>query len=187
MEKRVRLFFALPLPDAVLDGIITYEEQAEPGQEVRWVPRENLHITLLFVGWTDGDDIESVSRVAQDVLDGTEPARVDLTHVDWGPPKGNVRMVWAYGAGEKSWHTAKHELRKKLIEAELYEDTDEHPFLAHVTIARLKPVPRRSLPNIHEDFLHTFTPNEVLLMESKLARPHPTYRVLERYVLGHGS
>lgn len=55
----MRLFVALSLPDEVRDRLADLEDRL-PG--ARWVPPENYHITLRFIGEADGglaDDIDA--------------------------------------------------------------------------------------------------------------------------------
>jgi 2'-5' RNA ligase len=50
-----RLFVAVWPPDHVLDRLNDLERPRDPG--VKWVPIENLHITLRFLGDADADEV----------------------------------------------------------------------------------------------------------------------------------
>jgi 2'-5' RNA ligase len=50
-----RLFVAIWPPDDVLERLADVERPKDQG--VRWIPRENLHITLRFLGEADVDDV----------------------------------------------------------------------------------------------------------------------------------
>ena len=50
-----RLFVAIWPPDDVLDRFADLERPKDPG--VKWVPQENLHITLRFLGDADIDEV----------------------------------------------------------------------------------------------------------------------------------
>jgi hypothetical protein len=58
-----RLFVAIWPPDDVLDRLADIDRPKDQG--VKWVPQENLHITLRFLG--DADDRRGVDRL-DDVL-----------------------------------------------------------------------------------------------------------------------
>ena len=47
----MRLFVALTLPEEIREALAALENGL-PG--VRWVPEENLHLTLRFIGEVDG-------------------------------------------------------------------------------------------------------------------------------------
>jgi 2'-5' RNA ligase len=50
-----RLFIAVWPPDEVLELLADVERPRDQG--VKWVPRENLHVTLRFLGEADADDV----------------------------------------------------------------------------------------------------------------------------------
>ena len=50
-----RLFVAIWPPDDVLERFADLERPKDPG--VKWVPQENLHITLRFLGDADVDEV----------------------------------------------------------------------------------------------------------------------------------
>lgn len=50
-----RLFVAIWPPDEVLDALADVERPKDQG--VKWVPQENLHVTLRFLGDADVDDV----------------------------------------------------------------------------------------------------------------------------------
>jgi 2'-5' RNA ligase len=54
-REQVRLFIAAWLPDDVADSLAALARPGEPG--VRWVPRQNLHVTLRFLGQAVVDEV----------------------------------------------------------------------------------------------------------------------------------
>ena len=61
----MRLFVALPIPDAVAQGLLLMQGGV-PG--ARWQAREQLHLTLRFIGEVDGRD----ARALDDALAGID-------------------------------------------------------------------------------------------------------------------
>ncbi len=59
-----RLFVAIWPPDDVLDRLADVERPKDQG--VKWVPQENLHVTLRFLG--DADEDEVAARLDQTLL-----------------------------------------------------------------------------------------------------------------------
>ena len=64
------MFFGLALPGSVMDAL---DRIAEGVPAARWVPEENYHITLRFIGDVEG-------HVADDIADGL--ARTSRPHFD---------------------------------------------------------------------------------------------------------
>lgn len=59
-----RLFVAIWPPDDLLERLAEIERPKDPG--VKWVPQENLHITLRFLG--DADEADVIQRLDDVVL-----------------------------------------------------------------------------------------------------------------------
>ncbi|HEX2886146.1 RNA 2',3'-cyclic phosphodiesterase [Vineibacter terrae] len=72
-----RLFVALPLPEDVADDLATLQEGIP---DAAWVPSDNFHVTLAFIGSVDGglqrDIAEALGTIDGPVLD-LEIAGVD--------------------------------------------------------------------------------------------------------------
>lgn len=72
-----RLFVAVWPPDDLLDRLADLERPRDRG--VRWVPRENLHVTLRFLGDADEDDaIERLDAVTLPAADLALGPAVDV-------------------------------------------------------------------------------------------------------------
>ena len=71
-DERLRLFCALLLPPAAVDGLVAWQatELAPGGKDLRIVPPENLHITLAFLGSTPA------TRVGE-IIEALREARAD--------------------------------------------------------------------------------------------------------------
>src|SRR5215469_16456380 len=53
----MRLFVAIPIPDVVAQGLL-FMQSGVPG--ARWQTRDQLHLTLRFVGEVDGRDADAI-------------------------------------------------------------------------------------------------------------------------------
>src|SRR3954451_23604691 len=59
-DERLRLFLALRLPDEALDEIVAWQAASLHG-ELRVVPRENLHLTLAFLGHRPAGELPGIA------------------------------------------------------------------------------------------------------------------------------
>src|SRR5690349_24747729 len=57
-DERLRLFLGLRLPEPWLDAIVAW--QASHLRGVRVVPRENLHVTVAFLGHRPAGELEAI-------------------------------------------------------------------------------------------------------------------------------
>jgi 2'-5' RNA ligase len=69
-DEKVRLFCGLRLPDAAADAIVAWQLGLEGG---RIVPRDNLHFTLVFLGWQPRARVAEVVDALRRRCAGTAP------------------------------------------------------------------------------------------------------------------
>jgi 2'-5' RNA ligase len=124
-----RLFVALPLPDDITDALGGLRGGVP---DARWVPDENLHITLCFCGEVDGatmhdlvDDLATVGGMPFEV----SIAGVDL-FADGKRPRALVAKV------EKSPSLEQLRMRVVNVARGCGIAVDRRRFRPHVTLAR---------------------------------------------------
>ena len=142
----MRLFVALSLPDPVAQAILLIQGGV-PG--ARWQTREQLHLTLRFVGEVDGRD----AAMLDDALEAIRAPAFDLQlHGvgQFGAPRehrpAKVRSGFASGrATQQLWagirrNTALAHLQRKVDTAirRVGQPQDQHKFTPHVTVARVR-------------------------------------------------
>ncbi len=194
-----RLFIAINLPESIKNRLLKVQKQIGelfigsldelPRQEViRWTKKDNLHITLEFVGYTDNDGVLEFSRAIEEIAKKNNPFLVRLNKICYAPPgKKEPRMVWTIG--EKSREFAK--LRQTIEDYfSLIPDKnsnnkkEERKFSPHVTLGRIrqwqwKKIEPEERPNIEEEINLKFEVKSIELMESKLKRGGPEYTILK--------
>ena len=184
-----RLFVAAWLSEgARREAQAMLERLREHEGSVRWVPPENLHVTLAFLGDVEETRVpDLVERLAR-ALDGTEPFAMRLGRLGAFPPRGDVRVVWVgLEEGTKELAALASRIERTLV-AGAYLAPSDRPFTAHVTLGR--PKGARGFGRLREllDSL-AFVSNaqrleEVTLAESRLTPRGATYEVIARVRLG---
>ncbi len=127
----MRLFVALDLPWSVREQLAALSGVGIPG--ARWVPPENFHLTLRFIG-----DVPShVARDVDDALLGLRAKRFSLTLMGMGTfAKGGTSSALWVGAER----TASLDHLRNKIETALQRcglEPERRKFQPHVTLARL--------------------------------------------------
>jgi 2'-5' RNA ligase len=79
-----RLFIALPIPDEVIDDLVTLQSGVP---DARWVPAGNFHVTLCFAGAVQG-------AVARDL-------EVELSDISGPSFPVSIAGVEQYGSGKQ--------------------------------------------------------------------------------------
>ncbi|HEX3667460.1 MAG TPA: RNA 2',3'-cyclic phosphodiesterase [Rhizomicrobium sp.] len=175
----MRLFVALALPDVVADGVLLLQGGV-PG--ARWSEREQLHLTLRFIGEVDGRDAEAID----DALSIIREPRFMLELKGVGEFGGkNPRALWA---GVRDETSVRHLQRK--IESALQRiglPAEERKFAPHITLARLRAAPRdRIVTFLAAQALYASPPFEVntfILYSSRLTPNGSIYRPERTYAL----
>jgi len=91
-----RTFLAVPLDERVVAGLAKAQQVLSgTGTRMRWVARENLHLTVKFLGDVADADLADVCRVASEIAAEIDPHEFVVRGLTAIPPSGQLRMVWA--------------------------------------------------------------------------------------------
>ena len=175
----IRLFVAIALPDSVADGLVMLQGGI-PG--ARWSTREQLHLTLRFIGEVDGRDAAAID----DALAAIRSPRFSLELKGVGEFGGrNPRALWA---GVRNEEPVVHLQRK--IESAVQRagiPAEERKFSPHITLARLRGAPPdRVITFLSAHALYQSGPFEVtgfILYSSTLTPNGSLYRPERSYSL----
>ncbi|MEE8533749.1 MAG: RNA 2',3'-cyclic phosphodiesterase [Alphaproteobacteria bacterium] len=143
-----RLFVAVDLPEALCRRLAAFCGGV-PG--ARWLPVEQFHLTLRFIGEVDNGAFDDIAEALDDVH--IEPFSLALSGVGHFPPRGTPRVLWVGvddGAAAVRLHD-KIEMRLQRLGLE----PDARRFHPHITLARLKGAPLgkvRDFLAAHADF-----------------------------------
>lgn len=127
-----RLFVALTPPAPVRTELAALADDFLA--DTRWVPADNLHLTLRFIGDTAPEKQEQIEEALARVR--VEPFVLPVGELGVFPPRGPAKVLWA---GVGGGHTRLFQLRKQVDEALLAVDMtiDVRTFAPHFTVARL--------------------------------------------------
>jgi 2'-5' RNA ligase len=135
----MRLFFAAefapPLRDAVSDAI-TRARIANPPW--RWVARENIHVTLKFLGETPEEIVPELVEVVTGACAGTAPFDIVLGGLGGFPDLHRPRVLfYEMTTGARELVALAGAIDAALSEG-LGIPREDRPFKAHATVARVK-------------------------------------------------
>src|SRR6201996_4535862 len=176
----MRLFVALSIPDSVAAGLMLLQGGV-PG--ARWQAREQLHLTLRFVGEVDGRD----ARALDDALAGIDAPSFDMQLHGVGQ-FGNKQPHSLWAAARKN-DLLEH-LQRKVDTAirRVGQPQDAHKFMPHVTLGKLKnPDNAKVIEWLGYHALYTsaeFRVDAFRLYSSVLTGHGSSYAVEEDYPLG---
>ncbi|HET6521839.1 MAG TPA: RNA 2',3'-cyclic phosphodiesterase [Geminicoccaceae bacterium] len=131
-----RLFVALDLPD-------TAKRQLEPLTgglalpDVRWLPPEQWHLTLRFIGEVEGGVLYDVGEALAEVPG--RPFDLRLKGIGHFPPRGEPKVLWAGVERNAELTALKRRIDRALRDAGL--PPDPRRFAPHVSLARFRQLP----------------------------------------------
>ena len=129
----MRLFVALDIDDAVrsrigrfLDGVRGFAPDG------RWVRPESLHVTLKFIGEKSEEEIDNIKRALETIEAGT--FEMNFRGYGFFPGARAPRVFWIGIEGGPNLASLAAAVDEAL--AHLNIAKEEHPFNAHLTLAR---------------------------------------------------
>ena len=173
-RERLRLFCALRLPESAL-GTLS-EWQADQLRDGRIVPRDQLHVTLAFLGNRPADELSGIGAALRESASAADPIQLLPERYRETRSVGMVVLKDLTGAATR----LAGDLFGRLESLGVYE-RERRPWLPHVTVLRFRRPPRLkpSLPELGE-----VVPSDAAVYLSQLGPNGAQYFVVESFVLG---
>ena len=133
-DERLRLFLAVRLPADAVEALAGWQARELQG---RIVPRENLHITLAFLGSRPAGELPAILDVLGRAAAEARPLRFDVTGYRETRSVGMLTLADEAGAAAR----LARRLHDDLEELGVYR-REARPWLPHVTVLRFRERPR---------------------------------------------
>jgi 2'-5' RNA ligase len=179
----MRLFFGIELENDIRNYIHNVIQELNINYNgIKWVEKENLHITLEFLGETDINDmnniIESIEKISFPTFN------IDLNSIGGFPYLDKARVLWI---GLKEHKIELMNLYKKLHFTckNVKSNLSDRPYHPHVTIARIKrPLNNHNIEKINKYKSKNFGQmivNKITLYKSELRKDGPVYKIIKNF------
>ena len=180
----MRCFISIDLPEHVKSEVFHRFENLYGRNffKGKLTEKENLHLTLNFLGNIENEQIEEIKKELRQVKFGKFSCKIGKA--GFFDNEDHVRIIWVelLSEGDKL-----NVLQKKISEILSEFKTDDKEFSSHITVARVKIVTDKKnlikeMKNIHFKNLD-FETDKFSLMKSELMRQGPEHRTLEEFKL----
>jgi 2'-5' RNA ligase len=181
----IRAFLAIDLDESSREAVcdVLAALRVSPGgEDVRWVRREALHVTLRFLGTIEPAQVEPLARAVGSELAGQEPFALTLGEVQLFPSPRRPRGV-ALEVGPEPELSELAAAVARGTEACGFEPEDR-PFRAHLTLGRIQRGRGPALQGLRVPEGSASRVGDVVLFRSELSRSGAKYTPLERMGLG---
>lgn len=193
MKDAIRTFVAVETSEPVrrrAEELIGLLRAA--GADVKWVERQNMHLTLKFLGDVPSAEAPQVCEAVQNAVAAAQPFEMRLSGAGAFPRPNRPRTVWlGVSEGEESL-AALHKGVEKALQKLGYEKEGRR-FEPHLTLGRVRGIGPATvelgrLIQQHADFDAGRCPvGEVVVFSSQLRPRGPIYAAMARTRLGEVS
>lgn len=187
-DELVRLFVAVDLNDEVRASLAAEQSRLRDViQGVKWVPPEQIHLTLVFLGDVFAGQVDGISGAIASVAGEFSAFYIQVAGLGFFGARHQPRVVWAgVGVGSREAMALQHCIAVELKTLNL--TFDDRPFLPHLTLGRVKqPLQARGLAAVLDrspmSVYGTVRVDQVLLMSSELHPQGPEYKVISHAFL----
>jgi 2'-5' RNA ligase len=180
----VRLFVALALSSEVRQNFSVLLNALRPQAPLaKFVPAENLHLTLKFLGEVPPSQLDSL-RAALATIRSLQPVTLKFQALEYSPNERHARVLWAPAEPSSVLASLAKDIDDVLRQAGF--PSENRPFKAHLTLARFyKPgLPPKFRDAVAENAARDFgalTTVEFHLLESKLKPGGAEYAILQSF------
>lgn len=184
-EETIRTFIALEISDEIKQEIARIQDEIRQTNAIsgKWVVKENLHLTLKFLGDTTLKIIEQIKEEIKTILYDEPSMNCNIAGVGVFPNEKFARVIWV---GIKGGDTQIINLAKKFEKqlGKLGFKKEKKDFKTHITICRPKQILdknqfKSTLETINNKFQpKEFIVNKLTFFESKLTPQGPLYTSL---------
>lgn len=181
-----RLFIAINLPQEIkeiLFNLVLKLQKANKNKPIKWVTKDNFHLTLHFLGSVSEEKINEINQALEQIISGFPVLNFQLSDaINAFPDLNNPRVIFLKMKELNNGKTIK--LQKEIGEAleGLGFEIDKRPFRLHLTLGRVKFKTSLQIPNFIIQSSEFKIPS-VDLMASTLTSEGPIYKIEKQYFL----
>jgi 2'-5' RNA ligase len=175
-DERLRLFLGFAIPDGAALEIVRWQRDELDRTNVRVVPRDNMHVTIAFLGSRPAGEVGAIADVLRKVVHGV--AKPLLTAKRYRETRSVGMLVLDDERGRAT--RIAEAAHRGLAQLGVYEP-ERRPWLPHLTVVRFRERPRLE-PSIPD--LGTVTMSDAAVYMSRLRPTGAQYEVVESVPLG---
>jgi 2'-5' RNA ligase len=179
----MRLFTGIDLPEEVRERLERLLMHLRACAHLKWSPVYNLHVTLKFIGEWPEDRLPQLDAALRGMAP-REPIPAEVKGLGWYPNPHHPRVFWAGVDGGD----ALTKLVKDIdgATAGIGVASEDRPFNAHLTLARIKePAPlqalRSAIAQLESVEFGAFQVDRVCLFRSQPGSAGSIYTKLSEY------
>jgi len=183
----LRAFIAVELPHEIQQDIYdkaTVVLKKTTGSLIRWVPPENMHLTLKFLGDISPSNVDMLTQMLRAEADSSHCFDMHVSRLGSFPSLRRPRVIYIGIQAPAGLEALRHGVES--ASRRLGYESEDRAFSPHLTIGRVRQDVtasdgqkiRQALENIHIDSLGTARVDSVHLFKSDLKPTGSVYTKL---------
>jgi 2'-5' RNA ligase len=134
----IRAFIAINISPDILDRIDQVSGELKSrlkGVPIRWVPADNIHLTLKFLGNVSTANIEMLKEILDKIVTGHKSCDISVGGIGAFPKPHSPRVIWVGMEVAGELVSLQHDI--EIETARLGYSREHRPFSPHLTIGRV--------------------------------------------------
>jgi len=185
-----RIFISLEIDSSVKDEIANWQEKTASSFDecpIKWTPRENLHLTLHFLGTVSETQIIDIKNACLETSKKISAFKITTDGFNFWPKNSEIpEMIWLYCQPSKDLSSLHQMLKNIFLDKQINTQTQD--FIPHISIGKVikwayKNIDPETLPSIAQEMETTFLVSKFNICESLLRKPSAQYKIIESFNL----
>ena len=176
---KIRTFLALELPQTVRNKLSAHAELIsghDKLQQIRWLPKENYHLTLSFLGNVEYVLINSLYLKLEQNLSYNKAVPLRFSEITPFPFSGTPKIAAAMLEHSEELMQLQHNTAKYVRAFGI--SLERRRFTPHATLGRLKSRSRKSIAFQPQQIFLEGVSDKVVIFQSELAPKRAVYNSL---------
>lgn len=187
MKEHIRTFIAIKIdPEKLLLEQFRTFKKLFKEERINWVPEDNFHLTLRFIGNTTREQLYELVDRLEVVAAHQEKFNFTIAGAGYFKSKGNPRVLFVKINAEQPLTALSEKVEQAVVATGFYPELK--PFRPHLTLGRIKNLDNRlrfttmidDLPA--KEYQHVKV-SEFILYQSILSSEGPIYKVIQKFEL----
>lgn len=172
-----KIYISINLPKQTRKRLIRAVEKWQD-LPVKWTKEDNLHVTLLFLGFVDDDAAYDICEKVVFATQEEEIFDIEFDSLELGPNADDPRMIWVSGKSNAQLLSLVEKIEKEL---NIFVSAKKE-FFPHITLGRIRKNKWEELaekPVIKKDFPLVVGVESVDVMASDFESDSGEYAIVE--------
>jgi len=183
MTESIRTFIAIKIQlQSKLNETLDELKNKLKGESIKWVERENLHLTLKFLGETHRNQVDKITQLLEESIGIYPGINLKLSGLGYFKTMGQPRVLFVNIVRNDSLTKLFELIGNKL--AEIGFEKEKRRFSPHLTLARIKYLNnKKRFYSVIEEFRNSefqeSLVSKIVFYESILTQNGPIYKPLK--------